>query len=211
MIERSYVQYGCGWSAPPGWRNFDASPTLRFERLPFGLGLLYKRNEFRFPRNVEYGDIVKGLPVSLGSSEAVYCSHVLEHLSLSDFKIALNNTRKILRPGGVFRLVLPDLRYSIEQYINDSSADAALSFMRETCLGYETRPRGIKGLLISWLGNSQHLWMWDYKSIELELFNAGFVDIRRASFGDSSDSRFKEVEDKVRWENCLGVECKNPD
>jgi hypothetical protein len=38
--EEYYVQYGCGWSAPRGWRNFDASLTLRFERLPI-IGLLY--------------------------------------------------------------------------------------------------------------------------------------------------------------------------
>ncbi|CAO5043555.1 MULTISPECIES: hypothetical protein [Microcystis] len=33
MNESKYVQYGCGWSAPSQWRNFDASPTLRFERM----------------------------------------------------------------------------------------------------------------------------------------------------------------------------------
>ena len=29
-----YVQYGCGWNAPRGWRNFDASPNLRIDHLP---------------------------------------------------------------------------------------------------------------------------------------------------------------------------------
>jgi hypothetical protein len=28
------VQFGCGWSVSENWHNFDASPTLRFERLP---------------------------------------------------------------------------------------------------------------------------------------------------------------------------------
>lgn len=82
--------------------------------------------------------------------------------------------------------------------------------MRETYIGHETRPRGLKGLLSNWLGNSQHLWMWDYKSISEELKEVGFVDIRRASFGDSSDPTFKTVEHKGRWDNCLGVECKKP-
>jgi hypothetical protein len=52
--------------------------------------------------------------------------------------------------------------------------------------------------------------MWDYKSIELELQKAGFAEIRKASFGDSPDPMFREVEDKSRWDNCLGVECKKP-
>ncbi|MGD0843134.1 MAG: methyltransferase domain-containing protein [Geobacteraceae bacterium] len=160
--------------------------------------------------NVEYGDIVKGLPISPESCNGVYCSHVLEHLSLDDCRSALHNTHKLLRPGGIFRLVLPDLEHSVRQYLSNPSNDAAPAFMRETSLGRERRPRGLKGFIVSWLGNSQHFWMWDYKSIEQELRNAGFVGIRRASFCGSADSVFREAEDKDRWESCLGVECRKP-
>ncbi len=207
MRESKYVQYGCGWSAPNQWRNFDASPALRFERLPL-IGGLYTKNESRFPNNVEYGDIVKGLPIVPDSCEGVYCSHVLEHLSLNDFRIALRKTKRILRASGVFRFVLPDLEYSIRKYKDNPSNSAALEFMGETCLGHERRARGLKGILSTWLGNSQHLWMWDFKSIARELEDAGYIEIRRAYFGDSSDPFFQTVEDKDRWENCLGVECR---
>jgi SAM-dependent methyltransferase len=209
MIKSEYVQYGCGWSAPRGWRNFDASPTLRFERLPL-IGRTFTRNASRFPQNVEYGDIVRGLPLSSGSCTGVYCSHILEHLSLDDFTTALRETKRILRPGGIFRLVLPDLEYSIKQYLSNSSSEAAHEFLRETCLGQEERPRGSWGLIVSWLGNARHQWMWDYKSIEPELRNSGFVSIRRASFGDSSDPMFRHVEDQSRWDNALGLECRTP-
>ena len=57
MSDGLYVQYGCGFSAPAGWMNFDASPTLRFERSP--IGFLYTRNSERFPRNVRV--ILQGL------------------------------------------------------------------------------------------------------------------------------------------------------
>jgi predicted SAM-dependent methyltransferase len=207
MPELLYVQYGCGWSAPTGWRNFDASPTLRFERLPL-IGQLHTKNQSRFPSNVEYGDIVKGLPIPPQSCNGIYCSHVLEHLSLDDFRIALRHTHEMLQPGGTFRLVLPDLEYFVKQYLDNPASDAALSFMRETYLGIEKRNKDIKGFILSWLGNSQHLWMWDYKSIKVELENAGFVDIRNASFGDSVDPMFQTVEERGRWENCLGVECQ---
>jgi len=201
-----YVQYGCGWSAPKGWRNFDASPTLRFERIPF-VGKFYTRNQSRFPKNVEYDDITTGLPISDISCKAIYCSHVLEHLSLEDFRKALSNTHRKLRGGGVFRLVLPDLHFYAEEYLRDRSADAALTFMRDTCLGLENRERGFFPLLKVWLGNSQDCWMWDFESLRGELQRAGFVDIRRASYGDSSDPKFAEVEQVDRWKDCLGVEC----
>lgn len=207
MQDRRYVQYGSGWCAPGGWRNFDASPTLRFERIPF-VGRFYTKNQTRFPENVEYGDIVSGLPVPENSCQAVYCSHVLEHLSLQDFRAALQNTYRILAPGGVFRFVLPDLEYFIHAYRNDPSYDAAFRFLSGTRLGREQRTHGLKGVMLEWLGNSQHYWMWDYKSIKGELLQTGFVDIRRAEFGDSAESAFGAVEDPQRWHNCLGVECR---
>ncbi len=206
-MKKEYVQYGCGFSAPEKWRNFDASPTLRFERLPI-IGKLYTKNDSRFPHNVEFGDIVSGLPITDNSCKGVYCSHILEHLSLEDFRLALKNTYKILKTGGYFRLVLPDLEYAITNYVNDSSPDAAYDFLRETSLGREERSRGLKGFVSEWLGNSQHFWMWDYKSIAQALENTGFIDIRRAALGDAVDAMYKEVEDEVRWKNCLGVECK---
>ncbi len=59
-------------------------------------------------------------------------------------------------------------------------------------------------------GRARHFWMWDYKGMAAQLAEAGFVDIRRAQMGDSSDSRFSEVESETRWKDCLGVECKRP-
>lgn len=200
-----FVQYGCGWSGPTGWRNFDASPTLRFERIPL-LGRLYMRNKQRFPDSVEFGDILRGLPIAMESCDGVYCSHVLEHLSLEDLRVALRNTLKMLRPGGTFRMVLPDLEVYARRYVENPSPGAACLFMRETSLGKVRRGRGWRSLLVEFMGNSQHLWMWDYPSLAAELGEAGFMGIRRARCGDSTESAFHEVEDPARWENQLGIE-----
>lgn len=202
-----YVQYGCGWSAPDEWLNFDASPTLRFERIPL-VGKLYTKNAARFPENVRYGDITKGLPVPANSCDGAYCSHVLEHLALEDFRIALRNTHSLLKPGGDFRMVLPDLRFYAEAFIADTSKDSAPTFMRKSFLGYTHRPRGIAGIVSAILGNSKHLWMWDFASINAELIDAGFTDVRRAEFNDSGNKYFDQVEAEDRWIDCLGIHCK---
>lgn len=204
-----YLQYGCGFSSPAGWRNFDASPTLRFERLPV-IGKLYKKNEVRFPSNIEYGDIVKGLPVPSGSCTGIYASHILEHLSLEDFRTALKNTHGLLHSGGIFRLVVPDLETLAEKYLLSTDARAAELFMRETSLGYEHRQRGIKAVIKNLLGNSVHLWMWDFKSLEHELTTVGFMNVRRCRFGDSSDPMFALVEDAERFVDAVAVECLKP-
>jgi len=201
-----YVQYGCGLSAPQEWRNFDASLTLRFERLPL-LGKMYIKNAVRFPPNAEYADIVKGLPVVKGSCAAVYCSHVLEHLSLEDARTALTNTYELLAADGVFRLVVPDLEVMVSGYLQNTDVGAAQAFVRDTGMGRETRKRGVLGFIYEFLGNSSHLWCWDYKSLEHELLEVGFKSVRRARFNDSGEKMFIHVEDKERWDDCLGIEC----
>jgi peptidoglycan/LPS O-acetylase OafA/YrhL/predicted SAM-dependent methyltransferase len=209
-MSRNYVQFGCGHSCPKEWTNFDASPTLRFEKIP-GIGKLYSRNGTRFPEPVRYGDIVRGLPVDDGSCAGVYCSHVLEHLALTDLRTAIQNSYRILQPGGRFRFVLPDLEYAIDRYCRDDSSGAAFGFMRNTLLGKENRSRGLSAFLSEWAGNYQHLWMWDLKAIARELEDAGFIDVRRAQFGDSVDLRFNQAEDEDRWNDALGVECQKPE
>jgi hypothetical protein len=206
MNQSRYIHYGSHFCAPESWENFDASPTLVFEKIPI-IGSLYTKNNARFPANVKYGDITKGLPVLENSCKAVYCSHTLEHLCLEDLRIALVNTYKILETEGTFRLVVPDLEYSIKTYLNNTSSYAAINFLKETSLGQETRKRGVIGFITDWLGNNQHLWMWDFKSLEQELSKAGFKNIRRAYFGDALDPIFKDVENLDRWNNCLGIEC----
>lgn len=201
------IQYGCGLCAPPGWRNFDASPTLRLQRLPL-LGYYFKQEPWPiFPANVEYGDIVKGLPVVAHSCKAIYCSHILEHLALEDVRIALQHTYSYLEMGGTFRFVLPDLERLARDYLVSTETNASIQFMEQAHLGKKQRPRGMKEFIREFIGNSQHLWMWDFKALTCELEHVGFQNIRRAEFGDSSISRFTEVEDYGRWKDCLGVEC----
>jgi hypothetical protein len=204
-----FVHYGCGFRAPPTWRNFDASPTLRFERLPL-IGGLYTRNGARFPANVEYGDVVRGLPVAPGSARAVYASHVLEHLAFDDLRTALANTFALLEPGGVFRLVVPDLEALAQRYLADARPDAALEFMRATGLGYEVRARGVPGWLRQLLGNSAHLWMWDFRSLADVLHAEGFREIRRCAFGDSAEPRIADVENADRLIEAVAIECRRP-
>ena len=202
----THVHYGCGFCAPQGWLNFDASPTLRLQKVPLVAQIAVPERR-RFPENVRYGDILRGLPVPARSCRAVYCSHVLEHLSLNDFRLALTNTRALLTERGIFRLVVPDLRVAAERYVADRSGTAAVNFMNETILGTKERSRGVGGLVRAWLGNSRHLWMWDYESLSDELVKAGFTDIRPARRGDSEDPKFTDLEEEDRWLDAVGIQC----
>ena len=206
-MSKTYVHFGGSWCGPAPYEfdNFDASPTLRLERLPL-IGLLVNKNPERFPENVRYGDITKRPLVMPSSAAGVYCSHVLEHLSFLDCKAALKNTYEMLAPGGLFRFVFPDLKKLAIDYVN-GDVDAN-KFMINSGLGLKYRPRGLKNLVISFFGNSNHLWLWDEQTIFSELQTVGFKQIRRAYFGDSADPMFNLLESAERWDGHLGIECR---
>lgn len=205
-VSKTCIQFGCGLSAPDGWLNYDASPTLRLQRLPVVGGLFEK--SVKFPDGVRYGDVLKGLPHEPNTVTYAYCSHVLEHLALEELRLALKEMHRILKPRGVFRMVLPDLAELIKTYVEDGSDTAATTFMEKTHLGVKHRPKGIKGQVVAMFGNSKHLWMWDEKSLMRELEAAGFKNIRRAQFGDGPDACFTEVELQSRWDGCLGLQAE---
>jgi len=211
MAKNKYVQYGCGLTAPVEWTNYDASPTLQIQRM-FLVGAIAKKYvNVIFPANVKYGDIIAGLPEPDNSCDGVYCSHTLEHLALNDFRKALLNTYKILKPGAVFRCVVPDLEWAARSYIrsyDENNESASFDFLNETLLGFHNRVRGAKGILTKVFGNSNHLWMWDRKSLAKELREAGFTDIRVCSFNDAQDKMFNLVEDSGRFTHAVAMECR---
>ncbi len=211
MNSSEFIHYGCGTTVAPSWRNFDAGPAfwLQSHFRPIK-ALMVRRGYPDYPPGIEYGDVIKGLPVVQGSASCIYCSHVLEHLTLQEFRIAVRNTFLYLRPGGIFRLVVPDLKAIATRYVEGASSQAAGTFLRESMLGKEAIPSGIRGLLRSMFSRSSHLWMWDYPSMSAELTAAGFVEVRRAQFHDNPLPQLLEVESEGRWADCLGVECKRP-
>lgn len=210
-----YVHYGCGLCAPDGWCNFDASPRLRLEQLFIPRALRTALGIF--PANVKFGDIVSGLPVAEGSAQGVYCSHVLEHLPREDVPAALQNTLGMLKPGGLFRLVVPDLQWRTAQYaraaaLGDSAA--ADAFMESCLLGTRQGAKRLAARLRHRFSKNAHLWMYDFGALKGLLKAAGFTGVRRCEIGDSSDSMFALVEDAGRFfesgERELAIEAERP-
>jgi SAM-dependent methyltransferase len=195
-----YLQYGCGLTAPHEWLNFDASPRLRLEKLWGVRWILAATVGLHFPPGARPGNVVDGLPIRHGSVSAVYCSHVLEHLPRDDVARALRNTFDMLIPGGVFRLVVPDLNWRIREYLFSSeagSASAADRFIAGCIFGRRSK-LSVAAVLKDYFGNSAHLWMYDYAALKDLLERAGFVQVRRCEFGDG-DRMFRLVERRERF------------
>lgn len=201
------VQFGCGLSCPSGWINYDSSFRLRLQRLPVVGALVPSGPYGRFPGDVRYGDIIKGLPLKPGSVELLYCSHVLEHLALEELRVALRNCHALLANRGTFRIVLPDLEHMIRTYGESSANDRGFRFIQNSGMGMTRRSRGWLGRVKETFASSRHVWLWDYPSLSEELSQAGFSGIRRATFGDSGIAAYEAVEAEPRWRNALGIQC----
>lgn len=97
------LNIGCGAVFHPDWVNLDAAPA---------------------DPSVIACDIRDGIPYEDGSFDAVYASHVLEHLDPASGTRLLQDCRRVLRPAGILRIVVPDLEVIARLYIA-SLEDAA--------------------------------------------------------------------------------------
>lgn len=95
------LNVGCGQNFHGDWINVDVVPAVP---------------------GVRRVDLEQGLPFAERSVDACYCSHVIEHLRRDSAARALAEMYRVLRPGGVVRIVVPDLRRIAEQYLSLSTA-----------------------------------------------------------------------------------------
>jgi SAM-dependent methyltransferase len=56
---------------------------------------------------------------STGYFDAVFASNLLEHLARETLARTLDETRRVLRPGGRLLLIQPNFRYSYREYFDD--------------------------------------------------------------------------------------------
>ena len=102
------INLGCGTTAPAGWLNVDRSPGLLLTKFPgarrivLATGLLPRpQAQVDWPEGIRRLDVTKGLPFQASSAEAIYSSHMLEHLPHRDAIHLLAECRRVLDDGGV--------------------------------------------------------------------------------------------------------------
>jgi predicted SAM-dependent methyltransferase len=211
------INVGCGDSPIPGWRNFDNSISLRLAKVPLlprilrWAGLLEYRQyafiEFARSHRIEYGDAVKGLPLSDSSVEVLYSCHMLEHLSPAQAKRFLEEAKRLLVPGGVIRLAVPDLRRLIHNYLESGDADGflAASYLGRMD-GNSLRER--LGMLVA--GRRLHQWMYDEISLGRLLRSHDFTEISAVPPGNSRIKEPGELDLREKEDESVYLEAVKP-
>ena len=136
------VHVGCGNTILPNAVNIDYIRPFKYIRYPkianimCHMGLLsrtgYQLIQDLYPVRefIKWGRATN-LPVKDEDADIVYSSHMMEHLTHEEAEQFLKEVLRILKSGGGFRLVLPDLQYYINRYCKNHDAD---EFLRKTYL-----------------------------------------------------------------------------
>ena len=186
------VNVGCGRSPINGWRNFDNSLSIRLAKIPLlpsvlaNLGFLGtpQREFIDFLRShqVEYADAASCLPLANEVVEVLYSSHMLEHLDRHEASVFLTEAMRVLRPSGIVRLALPDIKKQVESYLDSGDADTFIAGTHLT----QPRPRSPGSrlrLLVT--GARHHHWMYDGSSLCQLLASRGFARPRVVAPGET--------------------------
>lgn len=91
-----YLNIGCGRRYHRDWVNLDLE-SIDAEIIPH--------------------DVTRGVPFEQSQFDAVYHSHILEHLKPEQGKELINECFRVLKPGGILRIVVPDLERIARLYL----------------------------------------------------------------------------------------------
>ena len=91
-----YLNLGCGNHYHPDWLNIDLVST--------GPGVMAH-------------DLSKGIPLPAASCDVVYHSHVLEHIPPAQAPGFMRECARVLKPGGILRVAVPDLETICRLYL----------------------------------------------------------------------------------------------
>lgn len=196
------LNLGCGPVQPAGWVNVDgsvrawfASRWSVFDRTLTGVGILPKSE---FNRTTSYANLSKTLPWDANSVDAVYMGEMLEHFTQADGIKLLAECHRVLKPDGILRIRVPDNMRFWRNYLQEFDAAYAKPraewtekhtrwvemFFRDICV--QRKFRGSFG--------HYHKFMYDEISLIGTLERAGFRNVERRKYLESSIPNVKAVE-----------------
>jgi len=216
------LNLGCGPNAPAGWLNVDGSwnawlSNHRYLRSSLEtLGLINQNQGAQWNVRPLVHNLTKPLPFVDNTVSVIYGAHVLEHLYLADAQRLLTECKRVLRPGGVIRLVVPDLRSMVTSYLkakNDgcqspSEKIAAADQLNEN-LGFRSPAPPHGNFLFKYYYLSKdfhhHKWMYDLDSLVRYMERAGFAEVHAKDYLESDIPGIAEVEEAGRVLNGAGT------
>lgn len=188
-----FVNLGAGNSGLANWVNLDVSPE---------------------PGVTFTCDCRAPLPLPSNCALGIFTEHFLEHIEYeNDVPSLLKECLRILQPGGVIRIVVPDCGRYLHAYCQEGWA--ALEKLRELPPNHQDpyflKPLKTKMELVNLLfrQNGEHKFAYDYETLEMILQDSGFTNVVKCEFGVSSITELA-IDQHGRAHESLYVEASKP-
>lgn len=165
--ESHFINLGCGTRTIPGFIDIDFFTTP----------------------GIDYGaDLRYPLLIGCNVVDGIFCEHTLEHLSYREVDALLSECRRILKPGGAIRIVVPDLSLFLRNYSSGNREwfrEWERMMFRESVMAERSeRKLGSPLEAISFVTQEYgHSSCWDFETLRNHLERSGFHDIVQVSFG----------------------------
>jgi predicted SAM-dependent methyltransferase len=198
------LNLGCGPIQPPGWVNVDGSNRAWLvSKAPWLDSLLvslrvFPGTDFDSTR-LTWADLTRRFPWEDGSVSAIYLGEVVEHFTMEQAEHIFRESRRVLTPGGIIRVRVPDNAAFWSNYLHeyagvrsrprkdwdDNHSRWVRMFFGDICVGR----------LPPWASIGHfHKWMWDEVSLCVALDRAGFAGACRMGFRESGIPGIEQVE-----------------
>src|SRR5262245_16197953 len=159
-------------------------------------------------------DLSRGIPFADDSVDIVYHSHVLEHLDRPIARAFLLEARRVLKPGGMIRIVVPDFESACRAYLRDidrctsqpaaagGHEDYIAEVLEQSVRRQAAAASGRTGIAAVVetiaLGDARrrgetHQWMYDRISLPHIVGELGFHDVTLETFASSRIPRWDEI------------------
>lgn len=161
------LNLGCGPNIRQGWVNIDLGS-----------------------RDALHLDLREPLPFPSNAASIIYSEHVFEHLAYPDeSRGLLRESFRVLRPGGIFSVGVPDGEYVLRSYV--SRDEEYFKKCREQGWYPPGGTTAMHQVNFHFRQGTEHKYSYDYETLAEELRGAGFVAVRRRPFDASLDAEYR--------------------
>lgn len=175
QFDKKFLNLGCGTTYFSDWTNAD------FYHLPIKF---WKKQVRRTPDWML--DIRRPLKCPNDYWDGVFTEHTLEHITHAEGFRLLKELYRVLKPNGILRIILPDIKKAVEFYVERSKNEYFVK-------NFDTGAEAIWEIT----QNYNHKSVWDAELMMLVLNKVGFRNVTEMKFGYSiSDEIVKDKPDR---------------
>jgi len=123
--------------------------------------------------------------------DLIYNEHFLEHLTVEEGISSIKDFFRVLKPGGVMRIAMPDLESTVRNYLDKNWKKKNKIFLEKFGLTFvQTRAELININFRRW----GHQWLYDWEELERRLKEAGCYNIERCKIYKSEYKDLQNLE-----------------